>query len=56
MTAGTASATVTVTPIEDTASEVQETVILNILAGSSYATGSSTTATGTIDDNDASLL
>jgi hypothetical protein len=49
---GAASATVTVTPIDDTAVEGSETVVLTLAAGSSYELGSPTSATVTIADND----
>jgi putative intracellular protease/amidase len=51
--AGQTSATVTVTPVDDTTTESNETVIVTLQANATYLLGSSTTATGTIADNDA---
>jgi hypothetical protein len=50
--AGAASATVTVTPIDDTVSEGSETVTLTLASNSAYTIGSPSTATVTITDND----
>jgi hypothetical protein len=50
--AGAASATVTVTPIDDTAVEGNETVILTVSADTAYTVGSQNSATVTIADND----
>ena len=53
LTAGVTSATVTVTPIDDAASEATETVILTIVYRHGLATvGSPANATGSIADND----
>jgi hypothetical protein len=52
--AGSASATVTVTPIDDALTESGETVVLTLTAGAGYLIGASTNATVTITDNDAS--
>jgi serine protease len=51
--AGAASATVTVTPIDDTLVESAETVIATLQSGSGYDVGSPDNATVTIADNDA---
>jgi hypothetical protein len=51
--AGSASATVTVTPIDDTAVESNETVVLALSAGTGYTVGSPSSATVTIADDDA---
>ncbi|HKS37791.1 MAG TPA: S8 family serine peptidase, partial [Verrucomicrobiae bacterium] len=51
--AGAASATVTVTPADDSAVEGAETAILTILAHAAYAVGSPNSATITLSDNDA---
>jgi hypothetical protein len=51
---GAASATVTVRPIDDAAAEGSETVILGISPNAAYATGSPSSATVTIADNDSS--
>src|SRR5262249_46010449 len=50
--AGPSSATVTVTPIDDTLAEGSETVVLTLTAGSTYSVGSPGTATVVIADND----
>jgi parallel beta-helix repeat protein len=50
--AGAASATVTVTPIDDTAVEGNETVILTVSADAAYTVGSPNSTTVTIADND----
>src|SRR5205814_2968745 len=52
MAAGASSATVTVTPIDDTQVEGNETVVLTISAGAAYNVGSANSATITIADND----
>ncbi|HKI71302.1 MAG TPA: S8 family serine peptidase, partial [Verrucomicrobiae bacterium] len=49
--AGASSATVTVTPIDDTQVEGNETVVLTISADSAYSVGSPSSATITIADN-----
>ncbi|MEA5549740.1 Calx-beta domain-containing protein [Anabaena cylindrica UHCC 0172] len=50
--AGSATTMVTVTPIDDTAFEGNETVILTLTAGTGYALGSAVNGTVTITDND----
>ena len=50
---GVASATLTVVPVDDAAVESSETVVLALVAGSGYAVGSPSSASGTIADNDA---
>src|SRR5204863_8115450 len=50
--AGASSATVTVTPIDDSAVEGDETVILTLSANAAYAVGSPSSATVSIADND----
>src|SRR5262249_24416833 len=50
--AGAASATITVTPIDDSAVEGNETVILTVSAYAAYTVGSPSSATVTIADND----
>jgi hypothetical protein len=50
--AGACSATLTVTPIDDTLAESSETVTLTLQPGPGYAVGSPGSATGTIADND----
>ncbi|MBL8484085.1 MAG: hypothetical protein JNJ60_17950, partial [Rhodocyclaceae bacterium] len=52
LASGTSSATLTVTPVDDTAIESSETVTLTLNAGSGYAVGTAS-ASGTIADNDA---
>ena len=54
LAAGAASATVTVTPVDDTSLESAESVILTLKTGTGYALGSPVSATGSIADNDAS--
>ena len=53
--AGSATATLTITPVNDTAVEPTETVILTVLAGAGYAPGTAASATGSIDDNDVAI-
>ena len=50
--ANQASATVTVTPIDDSATESTETVVLSLAGGSDYLIGGASSATVTIADND----
>src|SRR5439155_21217088 len=50
--AGAASATVTVTPVDDALVEGSETVVLSVAANAAYAVGSPASATVTITDND----
>jgi hypothetical protein len=50
--AGAASATVTVSPIDDTAVEGNETFVLTLSANAAYTVGSPNNATVTIADND----
>jgi len=52
MAAGASFATVTVTPIDDTVVEGNETVVLTILQDAAYTVGSANSATITIADND----
>ncbi|WP_253275188.1 structural cement protein Gp24 [Xanthomonas vasicola] len=51
--AGQVSAPITVTTIDDSAVESSETVVVSLVAGAGYTLGSTTSATGTITDNDA---
>ncbi|HET9217470.1 MAG TPA: Calx-beta domain-containing protein, partial [Terriglobia bacterium] len=51
MVAGTTSATISATPVDDTAQETSENVTLNLLTGAGYAVGNAN-ATGSIADND----
>jgi len=53
---GVTSATVTVTPVDDTASEQTETVTLTLVADGNYALGSPVAATASILDNDADVV
>lgn len=50
--ANSATAVVTLTPIDDLVVESNETAILSLLSGSGYTLGSATSATVTIADND----
>lgn len=52
---GQASATVTLTPVEDVLVEGSETAILTVVAGTGY-TPTGTAATGTITDNDTATI
>jgi hypothetical protein len=54
--AGSSSATVTLTPIDDTAVEGSETVLLTVAGGSGYTVGSPASQSGTIADNDTAAL
>ena len=50
--AGDATATITVTPVDDTVPEAQDTVIVTVLAGDDYIAGTPGTDTVTITDDD----
>jgi len=50
--AGQASAIITITPIDDTAIEGNETVVVTLEAGADYTVGALASATVTIADND----
>src|SRR6266542_5789650 len=50
--AGAASAPVTISPIDDTASESNETVTLTLTSGTGYTIGSPSSATVNLADND----
>ncbi len=50
--AGQSSLTVTVTPLDEPEAEVDETVILNVLAGAGYSVGTSSTATVNLFDDE----
>ena len=50
--AGSATALLTITPVDDAAVEGNETAVLTLAAGSGYAVGSPSAATVTIADND----
>jgi hypothetical protein len=50
--AGTSTAIVTVRPVDDAAVESAESVTLTVIAAAGYARGATTSATGTIADND----
>jgi PKD repeat protein len=52
ISAGASSANITVTPIEDTSVEGNETVVLTLAANAAYTVGSPGSATVTIADND----
>lgn len=51
-TAGSATTTVLITPIDDTALETAETVVLNLASSLNYTLGANATATVTIADNE----
>jgi autotransporter-associated beta strand protein len=53
---GEATKTVTVTPLQNTANEANETVILTLNTGSGYTIGSPSTATVTIEDDDVNTI
>ena len=50
---GSATAPITLTPIDDSLSEVSETAMLTLSTNPAYTVGSPNTATVTITDNDA---
>jgi len=50
--AGSATATITVTPLDDTADELDETVIVTLASDTDYIVGTSSSATVTIADDD----
>src|SRR5678815_3921130 len=52
LAAGVTTATLTITPVDDTAVEPTEGVTLTLAAGSGYTVGSPGAASGTITDND----
>jgi hypothetical protein len=54
--AGSASKTITVTPVDDAISELTETVVLTLKGGGSYSAVAPSAATVTIEDNDPQLL
>lgn len=54
--AGAASMVVNVTPLQDTANEGTETIILTLASGSSYTLGTPTTATVNLLDDDRSTV
>jgi hypothetical protein len=54
--AGQTVATVTLTPVNDTAIEPQETVALTLAAGTGYTVVAPASASGTIDDNDTPVI
>ena len=53
--AGSTSATVTITPIDDTSIEPTETVTLAVAAGKGYTLGALASGSGSIADNDVAL-
>jgi hypothetical protein len=53
---GDATKTVTVTPLQDTTNEANETVILTLTPGSGYTVGSPSSATVTIEDDDVNTI
>lgn len=54
--AGATTGTITVTPTADSSVEANETVVLTLAAGTGYAVGAPTSATGTILDDDQPAL
>jgi len=54
--AGATSATIMVTPIDDTAVEGNETVVVTLTTGSSYNLGTPSSGTATILDNDSTTI
>jgi hypothetical protein len=56
LAAGSTSATVTVTPVDDSAVESTETVTLSLPAAAGYTVGSPASASGSIADNDQAAL
>ena len=53
---GQTVATVTLTPVDDTAIEPTEQVVLTLAAGTGYTVGTPASATGTIADNDTPVV
>lgn len=53
---GEASKTITVLPLQNTANEANETVILTLSSGSGYTLGSPSSATVTIEDDDVNTI
>lgn len=53
---GATSATITVTPIDDAASEPPESVTLTLLSGAGYSLGSPSSGSGAIADNDGNVV
>src|SRR5262249_17387019 len=56
LAAGSATATVVLTPLDDTLVEGDETVQLTVAAGASYGIGTPSSATGTITDADSATV
>jgi hypothetical protein len=54
--AGLSTATVVVTPVDDTADEADETVIATVATGTGYTVGSPSSATVSIVDNDPTMV
>ena len=54
--ASSSSATVTITPIDDVIAETDETVVFTVTTGAGYSVGSPSTATVTIQSDDAGLI
>jgi hypothetical protein len=54
--AGATTATLTITPVNDSIVEPNETVTMTIAAGSGYTVGTPSSASGTIADNDTASL
>jgi len=54
--AGVTTATLTVTPVDDMLSETTESLTLLIAAGAGYAVGSPASSSGSITDNDSSVV
>jgi hypothetical protein len=52
LASGSAGATITLTPVDDTAVEGAETVVLTLATGTGYTLGSPSSAGGSIADND----
>ena len=50
--AGSATVTLTLTPVDDSAVEGSETLTLSVLSGAGYTPGTPASATGSIADND----
>ncbi len=54
--AGQASATITVTPVDDATIEANETVVITISANAAYVVGTPNSASATLADNDTILV
>lgn len=54
--AGATSTNISVVPVDDAIAEISETVVLTLAAGTGYGTGTPSSATGTILDNESPVI